>query len=164
MNLKFNSERFALHIVNWWIRPTTSSRLITSTSSPANHWDFFYLMKKKRKRKEKMKKKNPLTSVLLRTNTSESLSMVWTFTFAMSARLKRTYAHAVFTNATYRTCAFVRVEFLLTRAVVWTRVRWAVASHFLFTTRWMLFCDWLQSSCWSQCSRQKSLRIGKEGG
>ena len=51
-----------------------------------------------------MKKKNPLTSVLLRTNTSESLSMVCTFTFAMSARLKRTYAHAVFTNATDRTC------------------------------------------------------------
>ena len=154
MNLKFNSERFALHIVNWWIRPTASSRLITSTSSPANHWDFFYLMKKK----------NPLTSILLRTNTSESLSMVWTITFAMSARLKRTYAHAMFTTVTYGTYAFVGVEFLLACAVVWTRVRWAVASHFLFTTRWMLFCDWLQSSCWSQCSRQKPLRIGKEGG
>ena len=161
MNLKFNSERFALHIVNWRIRPTTSSRLITSTSSPANHWDFFYLMKKKKKKNEK---KNPLTSVLLRTNTSESLSMVWTITFAMSARLKRTYAHAMFTNVTYGTYAFVGVEFLLARAVVWTRVRRAVASHFLFTIRWMLFCDWLQSSCWSQCSRQKPLRIGKEGG
>ena len=82
-----------------------------------------------------MKKKNPLTSVLLRTNTSESLSMVWTFTFAMSARLKRIYAHAVVTNVTYGTYAFVGVEFLLARALVWTRVRWAVASHFLFTTR-----------------------------
>ena len=36
MNLKFSIERFALHISNWWIRPTASSRLITSTSSPAN--------------------------------------------------------------------------------------------------------------------------------
>ena len=159
MNLKFNSERFALHIVNWWIRPTTSSRLITSTSSPANHWNFFYLMEKKNKTKKKSTNQCTVENKHIGT-----LSMVWTITFAMSARLKRTYAHAVFTNVTYRTCAFVRVEFLLTRAVVWTRVRWAVASYFLFTTRWMLFCDWLQSSCWSQCSRQKPLRIGKEGG
>ena len=75
------------------------------------------------KKKDKKLKKIPLTSVLLRTNTSESLSMVCTFTFAMSARLKRTYAQAVFTNVTYGTYAFVGVEFLLARAVVWTRVR-----------------------------------------
>ena len=37
MNLKFNSERLALHIGNWWICPTASSRLINSTSLPANH-------------------------------------------------------------------------------------------------------------------------------
>ena len=78
-----------------------------------------------------MKKKIPLTSVLSRTNISKSLSMVCTFTFAMSARFKRTYAHAVFTNVTYRTYAFVRVEFLLTRAVVWTRG--SMSSGFLFS-------------------------------
>ena len=78
-------------------------------------------MKKNKIKNEK--KKIPLTSVLLRTNTSESLSMVCTFTFAMSAWLKRTYAQAVFTNVTYGTYAFVGVEFLLARAVVWTRVR-----------------------------------------
>ena len=61
--------------------------------------------------------------------------MVWTFTFAMSPWLKRTYAHAVFTNLTYGTYAFWGVEFLLPRALVWTRVRCAVASHFLFTIR-----------------------------
>ena len=93
------------------------------------------------KKKDKKWKKIPLTSVLLRTNTSESLSMVWTFTFVMSAWLKRTYAQAVFTNVTYGTYAFVGVEFLLARAVVWTRVRWAVASHFLFTTRCCFVID-----------------------
>ena len=93
------------------------------------------------KKKDKKWKKIPLTSVLLRTNTSESLSMVCTFTFAMSAWLKRTYAQAVFTNVTYGTYAFVGVEFLLARAVVWTRVRWAVASHFLFTTRCCFVID-----------------------